>query len=484
MDGYRLGMKSQSTAARPAKKPADKGTIFVPYTVELLILQAQQPPTKHYIYVHRNGELYAIELHKEYPHTSTSQIGFYGQHWIITKARVSEAVTEYVVTKPGGWITRYTVLTRMALKLQDDIVIYESQQQKLPKPVSVALNTNQHFISQVLLRRFSTNGRLQKYVIKHGKWSSRGTAPQYMFADNGYNQLLAFGEFNNELEERLKLLEDTLPETLAALDNAAKAKEKALDPEIYQRMCLYCAFLWEMSPFIKLAAPFHFVQQLMLDLSHKNIDFLDALGVKDEHIAIIIRHYVNGGKFILIGKNGKSYRQLAYRLQFSKQLAALYDTYRFHTKWTIARSPIELPIGDMALIKYDLTDLNIRRSILPISSHSILIGESMAKGVSQPSTQTTVQGGILEKPNAEYLREVICQGAILTVASNTRIGDINEWRKKPVVNLVQLQNVEEVLSSGLTEITSPEDLLITPVDTETYVKWAHSFLKPNSNPST
>ena len=95
------------------------------------------------------------------------------------------------------------------------------------------------------------------------------------------------------------------------------------------------------------------------------------------------------------------------------------------------------------------------------------------------STDTIVYGGALEKPNAEYLREVICQGAVLTVASNTRIGDINEWRKKPVVNLMQLQNVEEVLKSGLTEITSPEDFLITPASTEDYVKWVHSFIKPS-----
>jgi hypothetical protein len=295
--------------------------------------------------------------------------------------------------------------------------------------------------------------------------------------------LLAFGDFNNEVDEHLKLLEDKLPETLAALDNASKAKETALEPDIYHRMCLYCAFLWEMSPFIKLAAPVHFVVQLMLDLSYKNIDLLDALGVKDEDIAIIIQHHLNGGKFVLTGRNGKNYRQLAYRLQFSKQLAAMYEIYRFHTKWSVARSPIELPIGDMAVINYNLTT-NIRRSILPISPHAILIGESMAKGVDQSSAQTTVHGGMLERPNAEYLREVICQSAILTVASNTRIGDINEWRKKPVVNLVQLQNVEEALSSGLTEITSPEDLLITPADTETYVKWTHSFLKPNPNGTT
>jgi hypothetical protein len=444
--------------------------------VEMVIIHDPKPPVRHYVHVYINGGAYAIELHKEHPPTSTSSLGIYGQHWIITKARENETVTECVVTTPGGWITRYNLSTQMARKLQNDITVYEAQQQKVPKPASQALNTNQHFISQVLLRRFSTNGRIQKYTLKYGEWSSRGTAPQSLFSEYGYNQLLAFGEQNNELEERLKPLEDTLPDTLAELDNAAKAKETTLDPEIYKRMCSYCAFLWQMSPFCKLAAPVLFIQQLMFDLNVKNIDFLDALGYRDEDIARIIQHHANGGNFIITGKH---YRQLVYRLLFPKQLVCLYNTFRFCTKWTVARSPtIELPIGDMALIQYRLQDVNAMRSILPISSTSILIGESPMGTNIRTSNDTIVHGGKLEQAGAEYFRSVICQGAVLTVASNTRIGDINEWRKKPVVNLVQLQNVEEVLKSGLMPITSPQDFLITPASTQDYVKWTHSFLKP------
>jgi hypothetical protein len=222
----------------------------------------------------------------------------------------------------------------------------------------------------------------------------------------------------------------------------------------------------------------------MLDLSHKNIDFLDALGVKDGDIAQIIQHHAKGGKFILTSRSGKSYRQLAYRLQFSKQLASTDNIFRFYTQWTVARSPIEMPIADMALVKYHLPKTNAMEIILPISSNMVLIGNSPMGKNMQPSTVTTVKGGELTESGAEYVRKVICQAAILTLASNTRIGDISEWRKTPVVNLMQLQNPEEILKSGLQEITSVEDLLIKPADTDTYVKWVHSFIKPNSNPST
>jgi hypothetical protein len=457
---------------------------FTPYTVELVMLHAQQPPTKHYICVYKNGEHYAIELHKEYFPASTSQIAQYGKHWIITKARRNQAVTEYVVTTPGGWITRYTLPTSMAHKLQNDIVIYEAQQKAIPKPVNPSLNTNEHFISQVLLRRFCTNGRLQVYRLKIGKWSKRGTTPEYVFSDDGYNQLLAFGESNTELDERLKSLEDTLPITLDALDNAAKDKETKLDPEIYKRMCSYCAFLWEMSPFCKLAAPVNYICQLMFELNLKNTDSLDAVGVKDEDIAQIIRHHANGGKFIITSRSGKNYRQLAYRLSFSKQLASLDKIFKEHTAWTVARSPIELPIGDMALIKYHLPATNAMESILPLSPTLVLIGNSPMGAHIQPSTETVIKGGTLTESEAEYVQKVICQGALSTIASNTQIGDINELRKKPVVNLMQLQNVEEILKSGLTEITSQEDFLITPASMEDYVKWVHSFIIPPPKETT
>jgi hypothetical protein len=459
-----------------SNRPRQGSRRLIPYAVEMIIDQESQPPKRHYVSVYANGELYVIELNKEYPPTSTGRIGFYGQHWIITKSKEDESVTRYVITFAGGNIERYVVPTRMARKLQNDIAVYEAQQEKGEGTAKSGLNTNQHYISQVLLRRFSTHGRIQKYTMKYGKWSA--SAPRSVFSGFGYNQLLAFGKFNNDVDDRLKYLEDTLPATLAALDNAVAAKETTLEPEIYHRLCLYCAFLWQISPFSKLAAPINFVHQLMLDLSVGNVDMLEAIGVKDEDIAQIRRHYSNGAKFIITGKN---YQQLAYRLQFSKQLESLYRAYRYSTKWSIARSPIELPIGDMALIKYAMPDLNVIRSILPISSNSILIGEFPMRSTIVPDTNTTVYGTELTQSGAEYVRDVVCQAALLAVASNSRIGNINEWRKRPVVNLLQLQNVDAILRSGLVPIESAQDFLITPASTEDYVKWTHSFLKPHPN---
>lgn len=474
-------MKSQSdrkTARQPAKKPAKRTgaglRAFVPYTVELVTVQPTKPSVKHYVYVCRKGELYAIELNKEHPPRETSRIGFYALHWTITKAKSDKAKTEYTVAVTGGRIKRYTASTRMARKLEKDIAIYEVQQEQIEKAVMhEKKDRNDHYVSQVLLRRFTDKGRLQKYTLKYGKWSP--SAPKSIFSEIGYNQLLAFGKFNAELDDSLKELEDTLPITLAVLDDAAKAKETTLDPTIYHRMCLYCAFLWEMSPFCKSVAPVNFIQQLMLDLSRGNVDFLDALGYSDDGIAQIKQFYANGSKFIITGKN---FLQLIYRLQFARQLDSLYKGYRHLAKWTLARSPIELPIGDMAVIKYHLPDINIERSILPISPTSLLIGEITLGKDLKTSNDTILYGASLTQSGAECLRETICQSAILTVASKTRIGDINEWRKKTAIHVVRLHNIDSVLKAGQTPIMTEQDFLITPVDADTYVKWTHSYLKP------
>jgi hypothetical protein len=99
------------------------------------------------------------------------------------------------------------------------------------------VNKNQHYISQCLIKRFAKpkpDGTIEKYNIKYGKWKTTG--PKGVFSELGYNQLLAFGDFNNDLDERLKSLEDTLPESLKALDDAAEVVSGHSKPASKGRM--------------------------------------------------------------------------------------------------------------------------------------------------------------------------------------------------------------------------------------------------------
>ena len=134
----------------------------------------------------------------------------------------------------------------------------------------------------------------------------------------------------------------------------------------------------------------------------------------------------------------------------------------------------------MALIQYHEPALKIMRNIFPISPTTVLIGEHPMGGAITCSMDTVISGGELIQSSAEYIREVICQSAILTLASKTRFADIKTLRQKPVVNMVQLQNIEAVLKAGETPIMSELDFLITPATTEAYAKWTHAIVKPYS----
>jgi len=104
---------------------------------------------------------------------------------------------------------------------------------------------NQHFVSQVLLRRFTISGRLQSYKVQANKWKPQ--SPKNEFSMFGYNQLLVSGVADNTLEDAFSKVESPLPKTLKALEGAATVPSTELPATIYENMCWYCAFLKNVS---------------------------------------------------------------------------------------------------------------------------------------------------------------------------------------------------------------------------------------------
>jgi hypothetical protein len=338
------------------------------------------------------------------------------------------------------------------------------------------MNTNQHYVSQALLRQFTIKGRLQRYNIKYGKWNT--SAPRSVFSGRGHNQLLAFGNFDDSLDEKFKEFEDTLPIALSALGNAATKSTTQFDIEVYEHLCWYCAFLWNMSPFGKVKALVNFVVQLDMDLKRGNVELLKALGHTPHNIAAIQKLYAEGYRFIITGKN---YLQLVYRIQFAQTCRFTYLSFRHNTKWTVFNSPIELPISDMAFVQYHEQKANVMLSLLPISPNLVLVGNQPMGINIKNSSDTIVYGKTLTQSEAEYIRNVICLSAIFTIASKSRLGDINAFRAKASedgVKFVKLNNLDSVLSAGLIPIESEQDFLITPVKSEEFTKFINLFISP------
>ena len=112
---------------------------------------------------------------------------------------------------------------------------------------------NQHYVSQVLLRRFTVSGRLQCYHVQTEKWI-QPKSPLKVLAARGWNQLLVSGEADNTLEAGFSRVETHLPKTFEALEEAVNRPLTKLPQAIYENMCLYCTFLWLTSPFAKAKA--------------------------------------------------------------------------------------------------------------------------------------------------------------------------------------------------------------------------------------
>jgi len=76
------------------------------------------------------------------------------------------------------------------------------------------MNANEHYISQVLLRRFTTSGHLQRYSVKENIW--KRVSPKKVFSDYGYNQLVVDGQVDHTLEQAFSKVETPLPKTFEA----------------------------------------------------------------------------------------------------------------------------------------------------------------------------------------------------------------------------------------------------------------------------
>ena len=338
--------------------------------------------------------------------------------------------------------------------------------------------TKEHYVSRALLRRFARKKLIETYNIKHGKWNA--TSIKTVFFSVGYYQLLAFGKVDNTLDAEFKKLENSLPKTLAALDDAATKTTTILDAKVYEHLCWYCAFLWQMSPFAKAASPVNFVTQLELDLKHGNVDMLKALGHSERNIAEIKKHYAAGHRFIITGRN---FLQLVYRIQFAERCKATYSQFRHSTKWTVYNSPIELPISDIAMAQYQDMITRTVVYILPIAPKLVLFGALKLGDNLVSSNDTIIKGDTLPADAAEDILDIICKSAFYRVGSQNRIGDINGFRQraaKKKVAFVKMNQLEAVLSAGLKPIESEKDFLITPSTRIEQIRFITSWISPDN----
>jgi hypothetical protein len=269
------------------------------------------------------------------------------------------------------------------------------------------MNANEHYVSQVLLRRFTVRGQLQSYKIQENKW--RRKSPRRVFSEFGYNQLLVDGKVDNTLESAFSKVETHLPRTIKALEDAANHPSTELPPAIYENLCWYCAFLRRISPFAKMAAPADFVLQANTDLDKGHGRALrEVLNAPHELISQLALLHAVGRRIIIDSEN---YLQLIYRIQFRLGYQNDYSMFRQNATWTICNSPVEFPVSDIALVQMPVDVHKSMFYVLPLGPTLLLKGQ-IKFGNQIPSSQTVVKGANLTSDEADLWLQIICLAAV------------------------------------------------------------------------
>lgn len=339
------------------------------------------------------------------------------------------------------------------------------------------MNANEHYVSQVLLRRFTTNGHLQRYTVKEDTW--KRVSPKKIFSNDGYNQLLVEGCVDDTLEQAFSRVETPLPKTFEALEKAATIASTELPLEVFENLCWYCAFIKRISPFAKAAAPVDFVVQLDKDIEQgKDEIFREVLQFPEHAIQFFRREHSLGKKIVIHSQN---FLQAVYRIQFRRKYGFDYSIFRHYTNWTICNSPIEMPISDIALTEIPVAVHNAVFYGFPIGPKLLLKGQ-INQGTQKSSSQTIVKGDTLSLEEAKLWFEAICLSAVRELASKEVIQDVLAAKaraKAKGIAFTKIMNPDAILEAGRENFTAPFGLII--VSPEDYVKFIHSFIQPPDN---
>jgi hypothetical protein len=336
------------------------------------------------------------------------------------------------------------------------------------------MNANEHYVSQVLLRRFTREGHLHCYNVQKNTWAR--LSPKKVFSEYGYNQLLIDGQVDHTLEQAFQKVETPLPKTFEALELAAKQPSTELSVAVFENLCWYCAFLKRISPFAKAAAPADFVIQLDKDLEQGRDEVLREVMMMPEYaIQFFRREHALGKKIIIYSQN---FLQAVYRIQFRRKYGFDFSTFRHNTIWTICNSPIELPIADVPITEIPVS---VQKSIfygLPIAPNLLLKGQ-IKWGEQKLPSKTFIKSDTLSCEEAELWLEAICLSAVNELVSKEILSDVQAARKRAKdkgIAFTKITNPDAAIRAGMENFTSDFGLIV--VTPEVYVQFIHSFIKP------
>jgi Protein of unknown function (DUF4238) len=335
------------------------------------------------------------------------------------------------------------------------------------------LNERQHYISRVLLERFRIPGNpLQCYQIETGEWKPRSV--EKACAAIGYNQLLAFGDLDDSLEEAFSKIESRAPQTFRELEKIAEGRSGEIPSPVYDNMCWYLAFLKLSSLPAKAAAVVNFIFQLNFEIDSGQRALTRELQIPEDTISYWKKECADGQKVIIDPEN---VLQLIYRNQFRRSYANEFILFR-DTQWSVSVSPIELPMSDVGVVPIHLSDEKANHYILSIGPHTLLEG-IFSFDLSKNVPRRPVRRLRLSAEQMEYPFDAICSSAVLEIVCSQKLAGIPESlvrAKRRGIQFHRIADAQAARSAGLKR--SAEEIRFRVVSREEYVRFMHSFIQP------
>jgi hypothetical protein len=335
-------------------------------------------------------------------------------------------------------------------------------------------NERQHYVSRILLERFRSPGQpLQCYQVESERWKERSV--DRVCSALGYTQLLlADGNANHAIETAFSGVESKLPKVLKLLERAASHGLTPMPKDAYETMCLYCAFLKQVSLFSKPAAVVTFLAQLNMEFENGHEFLVRELNMPGDVIKGFRAEYANGGRAIVVSQNTL---QLIHRLQFGRLINPNYWEF-LRCDWTISTSPIELPLSDIGIVPVRLAEHAANHYVLPISPTLVLEGVAYYDR-SKHHTQQRIQGHKLSAEEAEYRLDLFCASAVREVICRERRSDIKESRVRAKAKGIRFHTIVDpdlAQSAGLKAADNRYGIrMVSKAD---YVRFMHSFVQP------
>ncbi len=291
----------------------------------------------------------------------------------------------------------------------------------------------------------------------------------------GYTQLLlADGDANHAIETSLSKVESKLPRVFKILESAANHESTMIPGDAYKTICLYCAFLKQVSLFSKPAAVVSFLAQLNMEFEKGHACLVRELKMPDDVVKGFRAEYAKGGRAIVVSENTL---QLIHRLQFGRMINPNYWEF-LRCDWTVCNSPFDLPLSDIGVVPMQLREPKANHYVLPLGPRLVLDG-MFYYDPSKHSTKQCVQGHNLSGEEAEYRLDVLCASAVRELIFRERRDDVEQIKRRAKAKGITFNRIVDPDLARLAGLAKTDVKYgIVMVSQQEYVQFIHSFVQP------